>query len=1360
VLIERFAAEPDLVARRVRIAWTLRPESTETLADAPQQVLRRKTRDYEFVTPLPVPDPYLVYNSVAFPPPPAPGQTVTDLPAREEWLDGQLHVVEAISVANDVGGRLLERLRRTTRTVFNSDGEAVQRDVEIIDSGHAPLSLDPGVALYYQLFSPAFSALDAQSYRDIATPTAPHGLNRAMYDQLPAVHRRFDVQPHPGIVGSTSIPEAFNGNAGQLRRLLDIYGAVMDSARSTAEGLRTLHDIDRVDGRRLPLLAQWLGWRLGDVDALPLARNELKATPRLYEAVGTVAAVRALVTRYTGWTTRVAEFVQHLARANDAPQPPLRVMVETGAAWRAPLDAAAVLGFGPGNDEAFGVGALPATLTSTIVEPYALFAGAEISLAADAGPSWRVRFGAADFLDIGAATAAEVAAAINGGGGELVASVNAARVVIASRSTGTEAQVNVVGHQSEPLTIDSAGLDRPAAVIDADRVRVFGSSSPPTPDPQQGLSEQPPAGELVCKTWIGGRWRGSQRLQQTRALARGGGPARVAHPAAAVLPDGRIGLAWVDAPESALATVRLALARPRVPEPARIQGRIATRFRLFAGTQLTLRTAAGLDVFIVNAADYVSPAQATIGEVVAAMNAQLTQAVASAAPDGTLRLTSTATGPDAFLEVVLAQSTCSRALGLAHAATRTRGGWDDTLDLDAPVTMPGLQPPRATELAALAQDQGLRLSWSAFVDARWQLQGASWLGPFEIAATAAGLALRRDDGAITVLTVVQGLPSNAVRHAMVDADGALWVATSAGTARRRPNGTWMVIDAAAGLPSDNTRALVQDRRGDVWVATAAGLGRITPAGVASGLTTVNGLADNDVRAIANDADGTLWIATAAGLSHLDAALTFANVGSPTLPANDVRDVAVAGDGRVYAATAAGLAVRDTEGQWSLVTLPPAAGLDLRGVSAMRATLWVATATGAWRRTSDGTWSNFGTTQGLPSADVRRLAELADGSVALATPAGAARVDTLGRVTPWQTAQGLPSNDVAACASPWSAAVVLSDAALADREPTLVRETTGTVLLVWSRWVAGAAGEDRRALRVRRFDPATHSWSAVGIVTQPLAAGSADVQPAALPAAGGGARVFFSADRGGGPSLWEVSLSAALVPTAPLALPAGDEGHTAPLPVRRPDGTVMLVFRSDGWTAPDQLAPVLAGAPPGARSTRVPDAATLRRHAGTTTVRMSHAARNSRHRQWGDLLTCTPHRPLGRDDEPPLTPAEFFTRGTLGLYVTRGRFGQPLTTGNAARLRQLLVEFLPINLRAVIVLSPELTIEMIYGGAVDLQDSYADNYPFVDALGDPVDTWAAALPDWAVLLSNDTLSLSADQADLTTLRRRTFFFPPE
>lgn len=1360
MIIDRFNAASDLVARRVRVCWTLTPGPGETLADAPRQTLRRKTRDFEFPQPPLAPDPYLVYDSAAFPPTPGGGISVIDLPAWEERDGAERIVFEAICVAQDVGGQPLERVRRIVATTYGADGQPLRRRIEIVDGGDAPLSLTPGDACYYQLFSAAFDPVEAQRYRAIATPAAPHGLNRTMYDLLPAVHRQFDVNLRPATPGSEAIPE-MAARSGQLRRLLDVYGASMDSARSSAENLWDLHDIDRVDGRRLPQLAGWLGWRLGDADALPLARNELKATPRLYESVGTVTSVGALVTRYTGWTTRTAEFVQHLARSNHAPRYQIHASVPAGASWRSPLDVAALLGFGAGNDEAFGVGPAPATLVGNVAGPYAIFPGAELSIAVDGGASFRVRLGASAFANPAAATAVEVAAAIAAVASDIVADAIGGQVRLRTRSVGPESQINVSARESEALTLDAAGADRLAAAADAlGRVRVFASDAASAPDPDQREGERAPYGGLVCKTWDAGQWRGATRLLSTRPSD----DAAVAHPAAATLADGRVFLARVEAAESANARMRWSLGSSRPRLPAVLQGRQLPRFRLVVGTRLTLRTAGANDVFQVNAIDYANPALATTAEVVAAMNAQFAQVVASPAGDGSIRLTSTAVGPTARLSVDLALSSTARALGFAHATAPSFGSWDDTLDLTPAQTLPALTPGRPTELSALASGDGAVLAWSEHSDGRWRLRASAWLGAVDAIATVNGLALRAENGTINVLDSADGLPSDNVRHALVDGLGALWVATDAGVARRRGNLTWQAFDIGDGLSSDDCRRLLQTDDGAVWVATDTGLSRVAANGAITTLDVGDGLADNDVRTLALAADGALWIATAAGLSRLDRNLSFANTLAPDLPSDDVRDVALAADGRVWAATAAGIAERSAAGVWSTLAPPLAIGNDVRGLAYADNALWIAAASGLWRRAADGVWRGWSLADGLPSVDARAVGVDGAGNAWVATNNGAARIDRNDAVLAVRSAQGLPSDDVSAWSSPWSGAIAISDGGAAagargDREPYLLREAGGTVLLLWSRWLSGAAGQDRRALRARRYNPVTLSWGAIADVTTPPAPGAADVQPSALALGGGGTRVFFSSDRNGGRSLWEVSLSAALVAAAPIALPWDENARIAPLPVILPAAGLTLLHRCDASVALDQLAPILAGAAPIAAPTRVPEAATLRRHCNTITPRMAETARNSRHHQWGDLLAYTPHRPLGDDDGPPLSPNEFYTRGTLGLYVTRGRFGQALTVANAARLKQLLAEFLPINLRAVIVLAPSLTTEVLYAPGADLSDSYLDDYPFVEQFLDLADSTAAALPDWVVLLSNQVASVSANPTNLTTLRRRTYFPPP-
>jgi hypothetical protein len=80
---------------------------------------------------------------------------------------------------------------------------------------------------------------------------------------------------------------------------------------------------------------------------------------------------------------------------------------------RAASTAADALGFGPENAAAARNGSSPARLTGDIAEPFTLADGLTLVISADGQPDETVTFQTADFASIGAATAAEVAAAIN-----------------------------------------------------------------------------------------------------------------------------------------------------------------------------------------------------------------------------------------------------------------------------------------------------------------------------------------------------------------------------------------------------------------------------------------------------------------------------------------------------------------------------------------------------------------------------------------------------------------------------------------------------------------------------------------------------------------------------------------------------------------------------------------------------------------------------------------------------------------------------------------------------------------------------------------------------------------------------------
>ncbi|KQN31434.1 hypothetical protein ASF00_01095 [Sphingomonas sp. Leaf34] len=1359
--IEGFRVEPDLVARRLRVGWTLTPDAGETLADAPRLVLRRKTRDWEFGVTT-VPDPYLVYDSATFPGVPGPGIAILDLPDREEIDGPERRRIEAISIARTPPG--IEWQRRILTTRIAADGRPVSRHVAIVDGGNTPLSLAPGITYYYELRY-TDPAGDGVRLRATGMPAAPFGLNRTLYDMLPAAHRQRDVTLRQPTIESATIPEASVGQpgraavAGQLRRFLDPFGAALDAMRSSAEGLWSLRDVDAVDARHLPLLAEWLGWRLGDTDAVPLARNELKAAPRLYRSLGSITSYRAIVQRYTGWTTRVAEFAQFIARANDPPRPPLFAAVERAGGWRSPLDIGETLGFGVGNDDAAGLGTLAAELTAA-PGPYMLFAGAQLTIEVDRGAALVLRLadGGEGDGDLAALTAAHLAARIGAATTEIEASDVGGRLRLRSRSRRTDARLRVRHPDADLLSLVGAAAERAAVATDrSGRVHLIlhdaaATVDPATVDPATGSDPTPVAdrvGGIVAKAFAYGRWYGAARLPV---------PADVRHPAAAPLPDGRMLIAWITDAGTPDARIDTALATAAEPTPARLAGRRAAPMALVVGGRLRLVTAGGSEDFIVRAADFADPGKASAAELVAAVNAQLTGASASSAPDGSLLLTSVARGPRARLSIDLAGSTGARRLGLAELPL-AQGDWDPRLTLAVPHAL--ARASMARDLTAAASADGtIRLAWSGFTDA-WRIAGAATIPGATLIATNAGLARRGEDGSVTPFGVAQGVPGAAVRHAVIDATGQMWLATNAGVARRRPDGSWQVIDAIAGLAGNDTRRLALAPDGALWVATATGLTQVIPGSAPATFRIADGLPADDIRAVVLAPDAAVWIATPAGLARSNPAGLWSAVGlAAGLPSLDVRGLAFDRAGSLWIATAAGLSHSADGARFTTVDAPAALATDLRDVAIgdTDGTLWVAAATGVWRRDATG-WRNWSMLDGVGPA----TAISTDGATAwAATAAGAVMIDgdVVRRVT---TTNGLPSNAVARIEPARSATVILVDEPAA-REPVLATEANGAHLLAWSQTAIADPVADQRRLRLKRFDPVTGSWTATRDATTPPVGGrAADRDPALLPLATGGARLFFSTDRGGGVGLAEVVLDAALTPGGPMPIMTGMVHRSAPVPVILPapvgapaTAGLTLLHRADAGFTPGDVSPLFAGA---ARIAAMPAviAATQRRTSGTTTVRADDAARNGRRQHWDDLLSYTPHRPV-LDGEPPLAANDFYTRGTIGLYLSRGSNGRSITADAALRLQQLLHEFLPVNMRAVLILDPTAPEEFVFANGF-ITDSFLDDMAFVDRIGLPGDTSGAVLPDWLVLRTNTAGDVSADPLVLPTLRRRSFFPPP-
>ncbi|MBB6253160.1 phage tail protein [Nitrospirillum iridis] len=1343
-----FAARADIVGRRIRVTWQFVPGMGETLADIPPVTLRRKRRDYAYPAPG-APDPYLVYDSTGFPPPPVAGVlTVTDLDGWEEIGDGERRVFEPLSVAIFTGGRYIEILRRTTATVFDLGGVARRQEVEILDAGASPGALLANQVYYYQLFSASLpdGGADATPYRSAAQVTDSYGQNRALYLSLPEIYRRHDVQVRPDTPGSTSVPE-LSPNFGQLRRFIDPFGIALDSLRGTAEGLRTLHDVDAVDGKYLPTLAQWIGWDLSvDVD-IPQQRNEIKAASRLYRLVGTLPGLRALVTQYTGWSTQVAEFAQNIAQSNQPPRRNLYAITPDagGLGWHGTDDAAQALGFPAANQAASGSVGTAAALTSLQAGPYALRPGMSLTLAADGLPPVSVRFGPGDFIDMSQATAAEVGAALSAALPEVRATAAAATLVIASKTTGSVSRLQVVPANNSLVSLENAPEGRLSAGTDSiGRVRFFyGTWETPT-RPASAVAVDEAAAEaggaamrrVHYKTFTDGAWRGSRPVYPSRVTPQ-------ADPAAAVLPDDRIWLAWIDDPLTMNSRLRWTLGTARPPQPAHISGRVSEPFALVDGATLAFTgNWPGLDLYTVHAANFANPAKATAAELVTAMNGQLTRVRAARERDGSLRFSTIASGATTRIGVDLSHSRgAARALGFDNRGTTgTPGSWDDQIDWNTPWDAGGRG--RHAEVTAVNNPAGgVRLAWASHRAGAWRILTAYW-NDRVMAGTANGAFSRDGAGA---WTPVPGLPAADIRAIMVDAAGSAWIATAAGVAVRHPDGT---VTTVAGLPSPDIRDLALAGDGSAWIATAAGLVLLAPQGTITTLDIGGGLPSNDIRALALNGDGTLWAATAAGAVRRRAsgALQIHTVATG-LPGNDVQDVALGADGAVYIATTAGLAVVAPEGAVTVAKATNTRAVAIGGDG----TLWVATPAGVSLRSPAGAWRVFDTTMGLNSDDARALSLGPDGTAWVGTAVGTSTITPDGTVTNLDLlGGGVPNPAGRAAYTGWSAALELANGGGGNREPALAVDATKRIWLFWSQRVGIGTEQESWGLHHRIFDPPTSTWGPDRVVTTPPLGGrSSDRAPGIQPLPAG-MRVFFSSDRGGGLSLWsvDVGLNGVIGPLTPL--PAGASSDGAPTPVTV--GTDLWLFhRSDANVPLVQAGTGDAGRP---GSQRVPDNGTERRYGGTVAADLGDLNRLRTRRSFGDMLSYTPSRPDGagtlRDDE-------LYTRGTVGFYVRRASQGAALTRQETERLSEMVRRFLPINLRAVVIIVEATDVEYLYpdGGPTE---SYADDFPFVSLMPPITDSTAAAMPGLLILESNKTDDVSADTADLTTLTRRTFFPP--
>ncbi|MGH3774144.1 MAG: phage tail protein [Pseudonocardiaceae bacterium] len=199
-------------------------------------------------------------------------------------------------------------------------------------------SLVAETVYYYQVFpytgtSPPHDADPAN--RVSAMATGPYDFAGLLYRLLPAIYHRYDTVLPAQVRGPAQIAamDPADCTRGQLRRFLELPGGQLDQIYSAVRSLLDLTDLGRVDGRLLPLLAHWIGWRTDHLLDLQRQRTEIRNAPELYQTIGTVAAVEATVLRITGRGSRTKEFVDNVALTNHPERLNLWLARKDGESW-------------------------------------------------------------------------------------------------------------------------------------------------------------------------------------------------------------------------------------------------------------------------------------------------------------------------------------------------------------------------------------------------------------------------------------------------------------------------------------------------------------------------------------------------------------------------------------------------------------------------------------------------------------------------------------------------------------------------------------------------------------------------------------------------------------------------------------------------------------------------------------------------------------------------------------------------------------------------------------------------------------------------------------------------------------------
>lgn len=579
-------------------------------------------------------------------------------------------------------------------------------------------------------FSEFVSAMARTPYR-----SAEH-----LYRNLPEIYRLFDQA-------------RTRDGQGPLLRLIELFGEPFDLIRSATAAMGAFHDIERVDGALLPLLANWIGLPSDTTLNFDRQRNEVRYAPQYYRTTGVPANLRAAVNRYTTWDARIKEFVDNLFLTTYPEQLRMQEMVREGAVWQPPdsvnLDVAyegrvsslrtadgrvwvfyharrnapAVSGAsGPGSDEWHVYGKVEAQ--GTFLPSFRLTAGSNLHK----HPSAVERPDGAVWLFYARYSPASTGRLVPHIGLQLIA---AGRPALPARVTSTlRGPFSLADGDTFEVTINGSAIPRRITI----RPEQFGSLAAVSATAVATLLNRELPGVDVTATAEGSIVLATQQTGTVASLNVAASPLAV-----------KLGLT----PGTVVGVDATA---------AQLTGTLAGPFVLAAGDTLVVKIDADLPrTLVFRSKQFVNIASATTTEVVAAINAQVPN-IAEAA-GAAVRLHSAEPGAHSVIAILVDASSAAAKLGFGAPVPSAPADVDE----DEPA-------------ACVDAGGNVWLFWASRRDGSWKIWYSRW----------DGTAWGTPKFFVNIPTLPDREP-----FALFDstAGGRLWVFWS----RKKDNGLWNVI---------------------------------------------------------------------------------------------------------------------------------------------------------------------------------------------------------------------------------------------------------------------------------------------------------------------------------------------------------------------------------------------------------------------------------------------------------------------------------------------------------------------------------------------------------------------------------------